>query len=109
MAKTNGEKFKTPEERANAFINFCGSKITRCNECELNRYKSVECKFAWLNLEYKEVELKPCPFCGSTPIMANNMESMRSLSYYVKCVCGARFASALSASAAAEMWNRRVK
>lgn len=109
MAKTNGEKFKTPEERANAFKNFCSCQPAGCNECELNRYKSIECNFAWLNLEYKEVELKPCPFCGRMPVVANNIDSMRSLSFYVKCACGARFASALSESAAAEMWNRRAK
>jgi Lar family restriction alleviation protein len=108
---TNGEKFKTPDERANAFTHFCSSKLTGCNECELNRYKLlIECNYAWLDLEYKEeVELKPCPFCGGTPVMADNIETMRSLSYFVRCACGARFASALSVSAAAEMWNRRAK
>lgn len=91
---TNAEKYKTAEERRKAYNKY------NCN--------SVIDEFLWLEKEYKE-ELKSCPFCGSTPVMANNMESMRSLSYYVKCACGARFASALSVSAAAEMWNRRVK
>lgn len=93
---TNAEKFRTALERRNAYQEY------------VRKSGDVVGKFGWLELEYKE-ELLPCPFCGSTPVMANNMESMKSLSYYVKCVCGARFASALSTSAAAEMWNKRVK
>lgn len=93
---TNAEKFKTAKERREAYQTYF-----------YKNWEPVE-KFKWLELEYKE-ELKPCPFCGSTPVMANNMDSMKSLSYYVKCACGARFASALSESVAAEMWNRRAK
>jgi Lar family restriction alleviation protein len=99
---TNGEKFKTAEERRIAYCRYSVGCL---------KYKYVTAimdEFVWLESEVEE-ELRPCPFCGSTPVMANNMESMRSLSYYVKCACGARFASALSVSAAAEMWNRRVK
>ena len=98
---TNGEKFKTAKERKVAYYYYC-------KEC-CRKDERAQDKFDWLNLEYIKEKLLPCPFCGSTPVMANNIESMKSLSYYVKCVCGARFASALSVSAAAEMWNRRVK
>lgn len=102
MAKTNGEKYKTAKERRDAYEKYF-IKCRKDNEAVLG-------EFYWLEEEYKEeVKLNPCPFCGRIPVMANNIESMRSLSYYVKCVCGARFASALSESAAAEMWNRRAK
>lgn len=106
---TNAEKYKTVEERYDEFKKFC--KDRNCESCPCRGVISGSiktCTFEWLDLEYKE-KLKPCPFCGSTPVMANNMDSMKSISYYIKCACGARFASALSESAAAEMWNRRVK
>ena len=106
---TNGEKFKTTEERKAAWGEYCKkhySENKKCSECPL--WTHGECRFHWLELEYME-ELKPCPFCGRTPVMKNNIDSMKSLSYYVKCVCGARLASTLSVSAAAEMWNRREK
>ena len=105
---TNEKKFKTAEERAKAFENHCNSQKGGCNKCILNKYAGDMCRYAWLELEYKE-ELKPCPFCGGEPVMADNINMMRSLSYYVRCACGARFASTLSVSAAAEMWNRRAK
>lgn len=107
---TNGEKFKTAEERSAAWNEYCRIHYdvsgNRCSECPL--WKLGECRFTWLDLEYKE-KLKPCPFCGSTPVLADNVETMRSLSYYVRCACGVRTVSALSESAAAEIWNRRVK
>ena len=105
---TNGEKFKTAEERFAAFIKFCEG-CPGCKKCELSKYSEVgKCKFAWLELEYNEA-LKPCPFCGSTPVIADNIETMRSLSYYVRCACGVRTVSALSKSVVAEILNRRVK
>lgn len=110
---TNEKKFKTADERIKAFNKFCKENYCEgcsCKEGTMDYRTPVRCMLAWLELEYiEEVKLKPCPFCGSTPVIANNMESMRSLSYYVKCDCGARLASALSTSAAAEMWNRRAK
>lgn len=101
---TNAERFKTAKERRLAYSRYSV-------ECLKYKYSTaIMDEFVWLEHEYKEeFRLESCPFCGSTPVMANNMESMRSLSYYVKCACGARFASALSESAAAEMWNRRAK
>lgn len=104
---TNGEKYKTAEERVEEFDKFC--KKHYCYNCPVGKFGGREsaCTFNWLDLEAKE-ELLPCPFCGRTPVMADNVETMRSLSYFVRCACGARFASALSMSAAAEMWNRRA-
>lgn len=108
MAKTNGERYKAAGERARQFKLFCESQKQGCNDCELTGCAGDECRYAWLDLEYKEV-LKHCPFCGGEPVMADNIDTKKSLSYYVRCACGARFASALSKSTAAEMWNRRVK
>jgi Lar family restriction alleviation protein len=103
MAKiTNGDKFITAEERITAFRKFC--ETHSCMDCPINNKN--ECRFTWLDLEY-QAELKPCPFCGGTPVLADNVETTRSLTYYAKCSCGARFASALSKSAAIELWNRR--
>lgn len=107
---TNGEKFKTAKERVIEFERFCTS-TTDCGACVLKNCREMdECRYAWLDLEAKEeLRLLPCPFCGGTPVMADNIETMRSLSYYVRCACGARTASALSESVVAEIWNRRAK
>lgn len=104
---TNGEKFKTAKERSAAFKKFCERT---CNNCPLDEEctNGNDCNFVWLELEYNE-ELLPCPFCGGTPVMADNIETMRSLSYYVRCACGVRTVSALSESVAVEIWNRRAK
>lgn len=106
---TNGKKFKTAEERNAAWQEYCKKHYSadkKCSECPL--WKLGECRFTWLELKYEE-ELKPCPFCGGTPVVADNIETMRSLSYYVRCACGVRTVSALSESVAAEIWNRRAK
>lgn len=112
---TNGEKFKTAEERGEEFSKFCRSHQQRgCAECELSGCSGDKCKchYVWLDLEYKEElkeELKECPFCGGTPVMADNIKTKKSLSYYVKCACGVRIVSTFSKRVAAEMWNRRAK
>jgi Lar family restriction alleviation protein len=106
---TNAEKFKTAKERSIEFNRFCTPMD--CAKCVLKTCHGIgECRYAWLDLEYKDKEeLKPCPFCGGTPVMADNVEKMRSLSYFVRCACGARTVSALSESVVAEIWNRRAK
>lgn len=95
---TNEEKFKTILERRYAYREDC------------RKSGKILGEFSWLEMEYKEeLRLLPCPFCGGAPVMADNIETMRSLSYFVRCACGTRTVSALSESAAAEIWNRRVK
>jgi Lar family restriction alleviation protein len=103
---TNGEKYKTAKERGEAFIKFCNSH--NCSNCPLPGWDALSrCSFHWLDLEY-QAELKPCPFCGGTPVLADNVESMRSLTYFVRCACGVRTVSASSESVVVEMWNRRA-
>lgn len=105
---TNAEKFKSAKERTEAFDVFCDNDgCVKC-PCYNDRSDRILCTFSWLDLKYKE-KLKSCPFCGGTPVMADNTETMKSLSYFVRCTCGARTVSALSTRAAAAIWNRRVK
>lgn len=51
---TNSEKYKTVDERANAFSEFCDSQKD-CGECPIFGMASFNrCPFKWLELEYKE-------------------------------------------------------
>lgn len=63
---TNGEKFKTAEERNEAFRSFCTLSKRACNACLLSEHSSnrIECAYTWLDLEAKEEKPMPCPFCG---------------------------------------------
>lgn len=78
---TNGEKYKTAEERAKGFETFCFEHI--CAACPLNAIKP-DCgdsrgQFAWLDLEAEEVEDDvvakplPCPFCGCTDVVMQDV------------------------------------
>lgn len=59
----NADKFKTADERDEAFDRFC--TVKKCNNCELgNSRVSINCSFAWLDLEAEEEKPLPCPFCG---------------------------------------------
>ena len=94
---TNGEKFKTAEERRKAY-----NKYTLKNS-------SIIDEFSWLEFEFVE-ELKPCPFCGKVPslkIISDPCAKPRY--YYVACSCGATFTNADCKSDAVERWNSRVK
>lgn len=109
---TNGEKFKTAEERTDGFRKFCRN-FECCIDCPLyRREQSYACDFAWLDMEYKEknVELKPCPFCGKTPTLKTHFNACsKPRYYYVACSCGASFTSADCESDAVALWNRRVE
>ena len=61
----NFEKYKTADERAHAFDNFCNGR-TPCDKCKLNNSaaKRLGCAYAWLDLEVEEEKPMPCPFCG---------------------------------------------
>lgn len=55
---TNGEKFKTAKERMKGWREFCRTHYDpsgkRCAECPLWESGAEECRFPWLELEYKK-------------------------------------------------------
>ena len=98
---TNREKFKTAKEMGRAFDIFCKSQKHGCNMCPLNKYASDLCRFAWIDMEYKE-ELKKCPFCGGKAILyAAGIP-------YVRCDnCGTQTTAYQTPDEAISAWNRR--
>ena len=65
---TNEQKYKTPEERNEAFEVFCHSHRTRCSTCKLNNHCG-NCKFEWLARDAADGDPMHCPFCkGATVI-----------------------------------------
>ena len=104
---TNAEKFKTAKERAHKFSLFCESQKNGCNDCELTSCSGDECRYAWLELEYKE-ELKPCPFCGHNHISVYKGD-LADVWFTVCAVCGCRTEGHTSEETAIAAWNRRVK
>jgi Lar family restriction alleviation protein len=104
---TNGEKFKTAEERTEGFIGFC-TEFESCIGCPLySRNHPRDCSFAWLDFEYKE-ELKPCPFCdGEAKVIEARSAGVNY--YLVECTkCFGRTVSYLKQEEAIAAWNRRV-
>lgn len=90
---TNGEKYKTAEERLNAFLRFCDSD--KCESCPI---ENCECEydvlaaFKWLDLEAEEENPLPCPFCGGEVRVDHNWDNSHSVSctgrgcwYHSKC------------------------
>lgn len=109
---TNGEKYKTPEERADAFGEFCEPRV--CNECECSKRGKKDtslCEFMWLTLEAKE-RILACPFCGrdSIDIFETDFgQNEEPYQFAVKCKsCGA-LVSAGDKDDAIAAWNRRAK
>ena len=102
---TNEQKFKTPEERGNAFRRFCDERICN-NECPCYKRKA-DCRFLWLALEAEEEKPLACPFCGRE---AEVSQPMLTKGVFVRCrECGA-FITAYSTEAdAIAAWNRRAK
>lgn len=101
---TNGEKFKTIEERVKQFKKFCNHA---CWECQLKEARdTIRCPFNWLNLEYEE-ELQPCPLCGHTDIRMRQYANTGV--WYICCNgCGCRTGGNVVKDMAVEIWNGRV-
>lgn len=75
---TNEEKYNTPEERYNAFSNYCRNH--KCGCCPMmNMGTSHECAFYWLALEAEEEKPMPCPFCGA------KCEVIGAINHRAKC------------------------
>jgi Lar family restriction alleviation protein len=101
---TNGEKFKTVNERFEAFDEFCDNHT--CGNCPAGNVdcSESECAFNWLDLEYEE-KLRPCPFCGG------EAKSRKSNGvYYVFCTnCSTKTVDSITPDSAIDAWNRRAK
>ena len=106
---TNGEKFKTAEERGKAFNAYCHSRL--CADCELdgfNKCQESSCYFHWLELEAKEEALLPCPFCGGRAEFNKTLVEGRTDGWVQCTYCGVHFITKERDEAIAA-WNRRAK
>ena len=97
---TNGEKFKTAEERRMAYEDYC-------EECG-KKHDPLMDEFGWLDFEYKE-ELKPCPFCGDSASLLSGTEDHYVICCNNECAAGLIARSFSSAEEAIDAWNRRAK
>lgn len=107
---TNGEKYKTTNDRVYAFRKHCRDKGT-CHGCALNetgvsRTICVDrCILDWLALEAEEEKPLNCPFCGRDAVC----DRIPGISPNVKCTgCGASIYRDTLVDAIAA-WNRRAK
>ena len=60
----NQDKYKTAEERNDAFNEWCFNRD--CETCKLKAHNfdgGAWCRFYWLALEAEEEKIEPCPFC----------------------------------------------
>ena len=109
---TNGEKFKTVEERVIHFSAFCGAHRRDICKCTGKCVRDVKCALEWLDLEYKEAVPKPCPFCGSKAKIVDYRPSSRPSGvtyYFVQCEeCFGKSVSKTTRDEAITAWNRRV-
>jgi Lar family restriction alleviation protein len=103
---TNGEKFKTAEERQSNYNKFC-KQYVKWHHCPLC-YSARFCRFKWLDLEYKE-ELKPCPFCGTEARLISGTEDHYVVCRNNDCAAALVARSFSSEEEAIAAWNRRAK
>ena len=83
----NEHKYKTPEERNDAFSEWCFNRT--CESCELKSHNfdgSDGCKFYWLALEADEAKPNPCPFCGGETHINLGLLKADILHYWVDCI-----------------------
>lgn len=105
---TNAVRFKTAEERTKEFRRFCKDML--CSECPckgtMDDGTIVRCVLDWLELEYKETELNPCPFCGHTDIRMS--KNSAGDVWHIYCNgCGCRTGGDVVKDMAISTWNRR--
>lgn len=59
--------------------------------------------------ETQEVKLKPCPFCGETPLLENTGINEKWSSWALNCIgCCASVGSFVKKEEVIEAWNKRV-
>lgn len=109
---TNEEKFKTPEERLNAFNMYCGDRA--CINCQLDKIPYAingrVCMSRWLALEADEEEPIPCPCCGAEVHTVHVERPSECCGYKVVCErCGLQTGLEETLGDAVALWNRRVK
>lgn len=107
---TNGEIFKTVNERSEAYLRFC-KKQDQCHNCKLNgdhkENGNVGCVFKWLDLEFTE-EPKPCPFCGGEAKVVSTIHKGCEY-HHVECTkCHGSSIGAILVDESIDAWNRRV-
>jgi Lar family restriction alleviation protein len=98
---TNGEKFKTAEERSEAYDLYCESM----RSCYL---AITHNEFEWLELEYT-VALRRCPFCGGEAECSYHYTKNYKYAV-VRCKqCDAITKLCTAQNEAITAWNRRAK
>lgn len=110
---TNGEKYKSIDDRVYAFRRYCAK--TECPNCCINPYKGAKhitcldkCILKWLALDAEE-KLLPCPFCGGEAEVSEGYSGMPK-GTFVQCKnCWAFVAGFKTKTDAISAWNRRVK
>lgn len=103
---TNGEKYKTTDERGKAHLEFCDTKDCRNCPCSnSNNGQNICNPFRWLDLD-AEAEVKPCPFCGGK---ASAIEVLNYDATAVRCNgCHAQSGNYDTREDAIAAWNRRA-
>lgn len=102
---TNEEKYKTSEERINAFDAFCGQYST-CRDCHIQGDRVVECVLNWLALEAEEDKPMPCKCCGGEAVVVQPWTADGASVMCKKCGV---FIWAHTKADAISMWNGRTK
>ena len=103
----NFEKYKTAEERTEAFNKYC-------KEHE-EGFCSPYCAFVWLDAEAEEdavdeVKPLPCPFCGNPAFVNSYMSALGCMMYSIECsTCRYRSDSRSSSKEVVATHNRICK
>ena len=104
---TNEEKFKTPEERKEAFLEFCIQK--KCDKCECSKHGKKDislCEFMWLTLEAEEEKPLACSLCGGEAVAVQPWLTSGASVICKKC---GTFIWAPTQAEAIATWNRSAK
>lgn len=97
----NGERFKTADERYDAFHD---TFTTECHDCKYEKVCSgsyAECAFRWLEMEVKEEKPLPCMCCGGR---------MEIHGQALACTkCGLRISYGLTTNEVINVYNRAAR